>query len=247
MQQFLPMRLLAGIAGVTLVAAAAPAAALDHTPFDRLLRAHVRAGRVDYAAIHARDRARLNAYVQALATARPGRSRAERLAFYLNAYNALVIKAVVERWPNVSDVTKIKGFFDGARYRVAGRKVTLDQLEKRIIRPQFKDPRTHFALVCAARSCPPLRSRAFTAARLERVLERLTRRFINSPRGVQIKGKTIRVSKIFKWYAGEFKQAAGSVGAYVARYHRQHADTLRKATKLSYLPYDWSLNKLNKK
>ena len=234
---FLPLMLL--LAGL-------PATALgfDHKPLDAILRAHVRGGRVDYAGIKARDADKLAAYVKAVGSASvSGMSKNAKLAFYLNAYNALVIKAVVDRWPGITSVMKVPGFFKSKRYKVAGRTVTLDQLENKVIRPTFKEPRIHFALVCAARSCPPLPSRAFSASGLDKTLDRLARSFINSSRGVQVSGDTIRVSRLFEWYAGDFVAAAGSVGKFLARYHKTHADKLKAATKLDYLNYDWALNK----
>lgn len=232
-----------------VVAAAAPAWAdrtFDHGPFDRTLKAHVKRGRVDYAGIK-KDKsksAELERYVKALGSASlSGMGKQDRLAFYLNAYNALVIDAVVKRWPKISGVMKVKGFFDKITHRVAGRRVTLNQLENKIIRPTFKDARIHFALVCGARSCPPLRSGAFKGASLEKVLDRLTRDFINSKKGVQVgPGDKVRVSQIFKWYAADFKKAAGSVPKYLARYRKQQSDRITQAGRLAYLPYSWSLN-----
>lgn len=134
------------------------AEAADHRAFDAILRAHVARGQVDYAAISKERKAALGAYLKMIAGAKPeALDSADRLAFYLNAYNALVIKAVVDRWPQISSVRKIDGFFDRLSYQVGGRQLTLNQLENRVIRPTFKDPRIHFALVCAARSCPPSR------------------------------------------------------------------------------------------
>jgi len=223
---------------------AGSALAFSHGGFDRILRTYVKSGRVDYGGIKENARARLDAYVTALAQVRlTSMSRNERLAFYLNAYNALVIKAVVDRWPEIESVIKIKGFFDRFRYRVAGRELTLNQLENEVIRPTFADPRIHFALVCAARSCPPLRARAFRARGLGRVLDRLARGFVNSWRGVRKRGERFRVSKLFKWYAQDFVREAGSVGAYLARYHRKWAGELGEAKDLGFLGYSWTLNK----
>lgn len=236
------LRPISALALLTLLLAAPDAHAFDHSRFDAILKAHVRAGRVDYAAIKARAKADLDAYVTAVGGAKiDGLSRDAKLAFYLNAYNAMVIKAVVERWPNIESVIKVSGFFDGARYRVAGRSVTLNQLEKKIILPTFKEPRVHFALVCAARSCPPLRARAFAGRGLSRVLEGLTKRFVNSNRGVRMEGGRVSVSKLFQWYAKDF----GDVKAFLARYHDRHAAAIKAASSLAYLHYDWALNKLS--
>jgi len=224
-------------------AVATPADAISHAPYDALLKKHVKRGKVDYAGIKETNHAALDAYVTAVGKARVGgMSKHAKLAFYLNAYNALVIKGVVDRLPNVTSVMKVKGFFDKHKHLVAGRRVTLNQLENEIIRPTFKEPRIHFALVCGARSCPPLRAAAFRASGLDGVLERLTRSFINGWYGVQVKGEAVKVSQLFKWYAKDFEQASGSVGKYLARYHKKHADRLARG-KLGYLHYSWALNK----
>ena len=169
-------------------ATAAPRSAPDQAAFDRILRAHVKGGRVNYSAIKSRDGEALEAYLGAVATANlKGLKRGEKLAFYLNAYNALVIKSVLDRLP-LRSVKTARGFFDGTSHKVAGRSVTLNDLENKIIRPLFKEPRVHFALVCAARSCPPLMARAFKAKTLNRDLDRLTRAFLGSPSGLVIGG-----------------------------------------------------------
>ena len=173
MHRWLTLAVVAGLA----VCWPLVAAAVDHGAFDKILRDHVKRGRVDYAAIKARAKKDLDRYVHALGQAKlDGLSRGEKLAFYLNAYNANVIKAVVERYP-VASVAKVKGFFDRKKIRVAGSTLTLNALEHQVIRKRFAEPRIHFALVCAARSCPPLPSRAFSAKRLEQDLERLTHLF----------------------------------------------------------------------
>ena len=239
--------MLSALPVLILLGVASPArAAFEHKPFDRLLKAHVKRGKVDYASIKSNEstRAELERYLKAVGSASlVGMGKKDRLAFYLNAYNALVIDAIVRRWPKIRSVMKVKGFFDKTTHRVAGKRVTLNQLENKIIRPRFKDARIHFALVCGAQSCPPLRSGAFDGASLDRVLDRLTRAFINSREGVEV-GPTgeVRVSQLFKWYADDFKDAAGSVPKYLARYRRQHAERIGKASKLAYLPYSWSLN-----
>jgi hypothetical protein len=210
--------------------------------WDSLLKRHCKGGRLDYAGIHAKDRQALASFASWVGRRAPSGSKQTRLAFYLNAYNALVVKALVDRWPQPGGVMKVPGFFKKIRHRVGGKSVTLDQLENKIIRPTFKEPRIHFALVCGARGCPPLRCRAFYGGGLDRVLEGLARRFINGRLGVREEDGKLRVSKLFSWYAGDFKAAAGSVGKYLAGYHRKLGQRLSEATDLSYLPYSWALN-----
>jgi hypothetical protein len=238
------MKRLALIAAPTLILlAAGSAAAFDHAPFDGLLRAHVRGGRVDYAALKARGARELDAYLAAVARAElRGLSRPAQLAFYLNAYNALVIGEVVRRWPGIRSVKAVAGFFDKQRHRVAGASLTLNDLENKLIRPRFKDARIHFALVCAARSCPPLPSRAFDPRTLEQTLDGLARDFIRSPAGVRIAGGELRASRLFEWYEADFRESAGSVLGYLARYHPLGKQLASGKLRLAFLDYDWALN-----
>jgi hypothetical protein len=226
-----------------VIASLQPAAAqFNHKPYDELLRRYVKAGRVDYQGIKANDLAKLVTYLETVSKAQSSQlPKRDKLAFYLNAYNAIVIKAVIDHLP-LSNVMKITGFFKAKRYSVAGRSLTLDALENQIIRPTFKDPRIHFALVCGARSCPPLMSRAFAAKTLERDLDRLATRFINGP-AVKITGASVAISKLFEWYAQDFKDSAGSVEKYLAKYRQADAERLTQAgQRLSYQPYSWALN-----
>ena len=219
------------------------ARAISHTPLDSILRKCVKGGRVDYAGIKKKAADRLDAYVEAVGKAALPSTSSARLAFYLNAYNALVIKAVVDRWPAIKSVMKVPGFFKRIKYRVAGKTVTLDQLENKIIRPEFKDARVHFALVCGARSCPPLSSRAFSSSNVQSKLERLTKRFINSRLGVKkSKSGEYKVSQLFNWYADDFKRAAGSVGKFLAKYHTKDGAALATQTTFAFQRYSWALN-----
>ena len=214
----------------------------DHSAFDTILRAHVKAGRVDYSGIKQNSLAALRAYTKAIAEAKlAGLSNKQRLAFYINAYNASVVAAVIDHLP-LSSVMKVKGFFDRKQHAIAGKKFTLNQLENKVIRPRFNEARIHFALVCAAKSCPPLQGRAFSAKRLNRDLDRLTRRFIRG-KGVKLSQVGARVSKLFEWYAEDFNKAEGSVAAFLAKYRKEDASKLTAPNlKISYLEYDWSLN-----
>lgn len=231
------------LVGLLSSAQPANAAGFDHAPLAAILKATVRAGRVDYAGLKAAHEPKLRAYLAAVAKAKPaGWTRDAQLAFYLNAYNALVLGAVVERWPSISNVLKVKGFFDRLKYPVAGRKLTLNQLEKQVILKKFGDPRIHFALVCAARSCPPLRAAVFSAKGLSGRLDQLTRAFINSRSGVKKSADGFHVSTLFQWYAKDFAKAGG-VAKFLGKYHGRHGAELAAATKFAYLPYDWSLNK----
>jgi hypothetical protein len=230
----------------TSSAVAADGDVVDPGPFDSILKTYVDgSGNVDYAGIKESETARkkLDLYVESLADADPqGHSTDARLAFWLNAYNALVIDAVVERWP-VSSPMKVDGFFDGITHEVAGRSMTLDAIEHKYIRPTFEEPRIHFVLVCAAESCPRLRQQALTAANVESSMEAAAREFI--PKATELKDeKTVVTSKLFEWFGEDFEKAAGSVKAYLAKYtDGEVAEALKKSeTKVRFSDYSWKIN-----
>jgi hypothetical protein len=210
---------------------------------------------VDYRAWHARpaDRAALTAYVARLAVAdTSGWPRAEQIAFWINAYNAITLERVLGAWP-VDSITRIRptlGVLPGngvwkEKHRVAGHLLSLDDIEHGTLRRHFAEPRIHFAVNCAARSCPPLAGAAFRGPDLERQLDQVTARFIRSARyNATGRGKPWALSKIFEWYAEDFVAAAGSVPAYVLRYlpaeQARGVDPAR--VRWSARPYDWRLN-----
>lgn len=250
-QRFVPTFL--GLLVLALFAFPASLAAeevLDYAPYQDLLQRHVdRSGMVNYAAIHGseEDRQRLAAFVEEIAkvsqsTLREA-SREAQLAFYLNAYNALVIHDVVRRWP-VENVIHEDGFFDGTKHRVAGRSLTLNELEHtEIIRPQFQEPRIHFVLVCAARDCPRLRREALRGATLERQLDAATREFI--PRSTRLgEDGAVVTSKLFEWFAEDFVAHSGTVAAYLRRYTSgEVARALENEdVQIRFAEYDWQIN-----
>jgi uncharacterized membrane protein YdjX (TVP38/TMEM64 family) len=243
---------------VIVLGAAALAHAADADAYAKLLRVHVRPGTisgitlnlVDYRAVKADP-----AYAQALAALAETRPEAlpsdvARLALWTNAYNLLALKAVLDRYPTpsirdggslLSPIWKKKiGMVGGTAY-------ALDEIEHGILRKTFRDPRVHFAIVCASLSCPDLRPQPYEAARLEAQLDEQTAAFLSNPtKGLQAgsDGKTARVSSIFKWFAGDFA-AAGGVAAFIrARAEPGLGGRLARLedTGLSYLDYDWSLN-----
>lgn len=207
-----------------------------------VLAPFVRDGRVDYAALCAR--LDLDGLYRELAERDlSGSGRDEQLAFYLNAYNLLVLHQVRERlrqnpgWRGpVSLLDKLR-FFVLVRHRVGGRSMNLLTLENRVIRRGFREPRIHFALNCASSSCPRLPGSLFVAETLEDDLEQLTAAFINSDEvHYDAASHTLSVSPIFKWYRRDF---APSVPAFIARYREIPEDAA-----LRYRTYDWRLNSI---
>lgn len=232
----------------------------DHSDWDRLLSAHVVAGGVDYDGL-AQERERLADYVAALGAVAPETltawPREAQLAFWLNAYNAQMLDIVLEHRPLKrrglrglvypgNSVQQIPNIWKGQKRVIAQVERSLDDIEHGIIRPDFDEPRIHFALVCAAESCPPLRAEAYVGDRLDEQLQAQTQTFLaDSARGARIEGEgqRVAVSSIFKWFGEDFGGPDG-VAAFVA----QHGpEELREAigsgkTPLSYLSYDWTLN-----
>lgn len=238
MRCFAPLLLLAALLSAT------PARAGWTDDWDRLLRAHVAETGVRYAAWAAspEDRAALANVARAIAQAPRPEDPRERLAFYVNAYNVWMITFVLERYPiaSVRDLAPEFGIFKQPRAQVHGRTVSLDQIEKELILGEFPDPRIHFAVNCAARSCPPLAAFAFRGPEVERQLDQVTRRAVglNSVVLVDHRGAVIRFSKIFEWYAGDFAPAGGAF-AFIQR-HREKP--LPDRYVRDWQDYDWALN-----
>ena len=212
-------------------------------PLDEVLRGHVHQGKVDYQGLRQHRQRELRDFVAALAEADPSKlDRPQATAFWLNAYNGLVIYQVVQG-ASPSSLLSRGSFFRKTRHRVAGKERTLDEIEHEILRPLAQDPRIHFVLVCGAQSCPPLRASAFLGTTdLEASLEEAARRYVNDPANVQLdrERRRLRLNPIFKWYAEDF----GDVVAFVARYRNEQERALlsQGKWKLEYSGYDWSLN-----
>ena len=230
----------------------ASAMVFDHSPLDQILKAYVDdEGLVDYKAI-ARD-PRFHNYMDRLKTAGIDEMTTDgRLAFWINAYNAVTIDKVI-RWKPKKSVreTAIRGlwtstkFFTSRENMVAGKQMSQDDIEHEILRKQFNDPRIHFAIVCASYSCPKLARYAFSEEHVQRQLEEETRKYINSDRGTRIDyaENTLYLSKIFDWFAGDFESKSGSVLAFIRPYLKEDAMRfLARGPKIEYLHYNWALN-----
>ena len=224
-------------------------ASFSHDLFNQVLQEHVdKAGRVNYTKLKANPE-KLEKYLDLLAVANPTElSYNAQLAFWVNAYNALVIKGVIDHYPTTS-VRKVKwfgGFFYRLKFQVAGKTYTLNQIEHGIIRTEFVDPRIHFVLVCASTSCPPIENSAFSAEDIEERLETATFNFVQNPEQVRIDRVKRRVylSKIFKWYDEDFREGYDGVADFLTDYlPSEDADfVLAENVKFHYLDYDWTLN-----
>jgi hypothetical protein len=228
------------------------AVGFDHSKFDQVLKTYVNdQGLVDYNGI-AGDQG-FKAYMESLESANlDSMSRNARLAFWINAYNAVTIDKVIKWKPEKSvRETLIPGvwtstkFFTSRENTVAGKRLSQDDIENEILRKQFKDPRIHFAIICASSGCPPLPRFAYTEENVQIKLEAETRKYINSGRGTRIDlaGKTLYLSKLFDWYSGDFVSKSGSVLNFIKPYlDQQTLAFLERNPKIAYLDYDWSLN-----
>ncbi|HSL83729.1 MAG TPA: DUF547 domain-containing protein [Thermoanaerobaculia bacterium] len=246
---------LALTAVAVLVVAPAGAAAADPAleAWRRVLSERVEDGGVDYAALK-RDRAGLDLYLRSLAGARPSEmEKPEAIAFWTNAYNAVVLHHVLERYPGIESVRDVDGFFDELTFPVAGEELTLDAIEGR--GRDLGDPRVHFAVVCASTSCPDLRGEPYEAGKIDAQLRDQTRRFLSDEsKGLRWEPEknTLWLSSIFKWYAGDFT-GGSTLLAFFARggvldWVVEHAPPaiarkLRgKDPSVRYMDYDWGLN-----
>ncbi|MBX3495093.1 MAG: DUF547 domain-containing protein [Parvibaculum sp.] len=235
----------------------------DHRPWGELLRTYVvvppPADRgaaphfVDYAGLKAgkTGRAALSAYIESLEAVDPATlPRDEQFAFWANLYNALTIQVVVDHYPvaSIRDISISPGLFARGPWgkklvRVAGRDLSLDDIEHAILRPEFGDPRVHYAVNCASWSCPDLSPEPYEGATLDAQLDAAARRYVNSPRGVEFRGGRLTVSSIFSWYKKDFGGTEAGVLAHLRKYAEPElAAALAKATRVSSYDYDWSLN-----
>jgi len=220
--------------------------AFTHRLLDEVVRASVADGRVDYPAIQS-DR-RFEAYLSQLDHVDPVGlpTRMDRLAFWINAYNAFAIQGILDGYSPGTLAGRYR-YFLGRDYRVGGEKITLYDLERNLLIPDFREPRVHFAIVCASRSCPKLRSEAYHAGRLDAQLDDSARAFINDPTRNRFdrKKKTASLSMIFNWFEADFAAEAGSVLGYVGRYLADRdlaRDLAESPYTVEFLDYDWRLN-----
>jgi hypothetical protein len=220
---------------------------VDHTLLGDLLAKHVRDGVVDYAGIKAEEK-KLDQYLSVLENTDPDAlGREEQFAFYINAYNAWTIKLILTGYPGVKSIKDLGSLFQSPWKkeiaRINGRALTLDDIEHKILRPTFKDPRVHFAINCAAKSCPPLLPEPYRGETLDSQLNRVTRDFINTPGNHRLEGDTLWVNSIFKWFAEDFNDDPGGFyRKYAQGDLKRILEEKRDRLRVKFLDYDWSLN-----
>jgi Protein of unknown function, DUF547 len=250
------------------------AQAFDHEyrDYGEVLKTYSKDGLVDYAALQ-KNRKGIDQFVKDIGVTTRNEyeswSHDQQLAFWINTYNGWFLQIVIDRYPirggrlfgvlyPENSVQRIPGIWDNIKTRAAGREVSLNDIEHKILRPIFKEPRIHFAIVCASISCPVLRSEPFRASSLQGQLEDAARDFVNNPTKVRwdANEKKVEISKIFDWFSEDFasfadeswlklysKKQAGPV-SFVSKYlPAATGETLKNGkVKVDYLDYDWHLN-----
>lgn len=221
---------------------------IDQSQWDKLLKKHVsEKGFVDYAGFK-KDAAELKKYLDLVSENAPtdSWSKDDQLAYWINAYNAFTVQLILDNYgvASIKDIgSKIKIPFvntpwDVKFIKIEGKKMDLNNIEHGIIRKDFKEPRIHFALVCAAKSCPPLRNEAYIASKLDKQLDDQGNDFLNDAYKNKVSEKEAKISNLFKWYGGDFKGKT-TVLDWVNKYSKVKAD---KDAEISYLTYSWDLN-----
>ncbi|MCF6306494.1 MAG: DUF547 domain-containing protein [Flavobacteriaceae bacterium] len=161
-------------------------------------------------------------------------------AFWINAYNLSVIKGIIDNYPTNSPLDNA-GFFDKTKYSLGGKKITLNDIEHKLLRAQFNDARFHFVLVCGALGCPPLINKAYLPNTLNEQLDKQTKIALDgSFLKVNTKKKRVEASEIMKWYKEDFTRNGASEIDFINIYR---TEKIPSTFKISYFPYNWSINK----
>ncbi len=203
------------------------------------LKQNVLNGKVAYAKIH-KDQSNLNDLLHMAEKIKVIKNDAnDYQAFWINAYNLSVIKGIIDNYPIKSPLDKA-GFFDKTTYKLGGKSITLNDIEHKLLRAQFKDPRFHFVLVCGAIGCPPLINSAYLPNTLETQLEKQTKLSLNgSFLKINTKKKRVEGSEILKWYKEDFTMNGTTEIDFINNYRTEKIPT---TYKLTYFPYNWKIN-----
>lgn len=235
---------------------------IDHDAWQEILTGYLRvrdagANRFDYAALKANagDAANLAGYLARLQRLDPRKyARAEQQAYWINFYNALTVKIVLDAYPvdSIRDIRKnwlagllFPGPWNDVHAKVAGLEITLDTIENGILRPIWRDNRIHYVLNCASVGCPDLAATVFTAANTEELLDAGARAYVNDSRGVDfVNDDLIVISSIYDWYAADFGDSEPAIIEHLIQYaEKPLADRLRNFAGAVDYGYDWSLNR----
>ena len=221
---------------------------ITHNEFDELLNKHVsKEGIVDYEGFKS-DKKALQVYLNKVSNTPPNDnwSREQQLAYWINAYNAYTVKLIVDNYPleSIQDLhptLKIPGvntIWHKKFFKIGDEKMSLGDIEHDILRKKFEEPRIHFAINCASKSCPKLLNKAYTAENIDKQLLSQTKAFLADGSRNNIEKNQVKVSKIFKWFEGDFTEN-GTLIDFLNKY----SDTeINSDASIEYMEYDWSLN-----
>lgn len=208
---------------------------------DQFFKKYVKKGRVDYKGLKANPQ-RIEGLLQMTKEISVSmENKREYQAFWINGYNLLVIKGIVDNYPLKSPLDVV-GFFDKTKHDIGGTSITLNDIENKLLRGNFpSEPRFHFVLVCAGLGCPPIINSSYKASTLNAQLEAQTKMALNDPDFIRVNKNKIKISQIFEWYIGDFTQGGKSLVDYINPYR---VEKLPEKAKVSYYPYDWTLNEI---
>jgi hypothetical protein len=218
----------------------------SHQVWTELLQSHVDSnGWVSYKGFVS-DSVQLNTYLKTLSGCYPNLdwSKEQKLAYWINAYNAFTVKLIVNHYPvaSIKDIKKgipfINSVWDINFFKIGGEKIDLNEIEHSILRKEFDEPRIHFSIVCASESCPKLLNEAYEAQTLERQLQTQAIDFINDTSKNIIGIEELRLSQIFNWFGKDFTKEM-SLKQYIRSYAKNDFDP---KVKVNYMNYDWLLN-----
>jgi hypothetical protein len=242
---------------VAAVPAPAAAAAPDYSAWNQLLERYYNPEKgMDYKALKAKDKAALDQLRRQMATVDPAAlSKEDRLAYWINLYNINVVGIVVDNYPveSIRDLSTDPivrlNVFKKDSVAIKGGKTSLDKIENEKIRGVYKDARIHFAINCAAASCPPIRPEAYVGAKVNAQLDDQADKFLNGPNGVRFtkKGDTlvVRTTKIMDWFGDDFEKWGGGKIAFLKKHLTPQRLTILNSSKdvdLDYDDYSWKLN-----
>ncbi|WP_323755349.1 DUF547 domain-containing protein [Roseivirga sp.] len=225
----------------------------NHETWDELLKEYVNEeGFIDYKGIIS-EKDKFESYLDLLSNNAPADSWSEdeKLAYWINVYNAFTVKLIIDNYPLVSikdlnptlSVPTVNTVWTKDFFTIGGEDFNLDRVEHDILRKEFAEPRIHFAINCASFSCPVLRAEAFTANKVETQLAEQARAFINDPNRNKVTKNKVELSKIFSWFGGDFKKGQSLI-QFLNKYSKVKID---ENAEVDFMDYQWSLNDASRK
>lgn len=213
-----------------------------HASFNALLKKHVdEDGNVNYKTF-LKEKSKLEAYLNLLSKVTVNHlTKNQQMAFWINAYNAATIDIILINYPikSIKNINNGKVWDMPLPYPFEGKKLTLNEIENNKLLKNFNDARIHFAINCAAKSCPKLNNKAFTDLNIQQMLNDNTQAFLNNTAYNKISNSETQISQIFNWFEPDFVKAEGSLIGFVNKYAKKQ---IKLTQKINFLDYDWDLN-----